>query len=176
MKEISIKEFNHNPVTMFGTDWCLICAGNKENGYNAMTIAWGQVGSVWDRKTPNGKIIIPTATVFIRPQRYTKEFFDREEYFTISSFDPKYKKALGYMGSHSGRDGDKITKAGLTPYFIDKTTGFAEANLVLVCRKLYHAPLLESGFCEENIITENYPQRDFHEMYVGEIEKVLVKE
>lgn len=177
MREISINEWQLNPVTMFGRDWCLICAGTEQKGYNAMTVAWGTIGAIWDRETAKGKKIIPTATVFIRPQRYTKEFFDREELFTICAFeqDPKWKKALAYMGTHSGREEDKAAKAGLTPVFADDTTYFQEASLVLVCRKLYHMPLQEKGFVEKQIIRENYPQKDFHEVYVGEIRKVLKK-
>lgn len=176
MKEISIHEININPATMFGKEWCLIAAGNEKNGYNTMTVAWGQLGAVWDRHTPEGKMIIPTATVFIRPQRYTKEFFDREEYFTVCAFGAGYRKALAYLGTHSGRDGDKISDTGLTPVFIDNTTGFAEAEMIFVCRKLYHTPLLENGFTDKNIISENYPKKDFHEMYVGEITKIFRRE
>lgn len=178
MREISIEELQLNPMTMFGKDWCLICAGNEQRGFNAMTVAWGQLGAVWDRKTSEGKMIIPTATVFIRPQRYTKEFFDREQLFTICAFEQnqKMKKALAYMGTHSGRDGDKAAAAGLTPAFAYDTTYFQEASLVLVCRKLYHMPLQESGFVEKQIVTENYPQKDFHEVYVGEITRVLKQE
>ena len=87
---------------------------------------------------------LPTAVVYLRPQRYTKEFIDREEMFTLSVFDRAYKKALAYLGTHSGRDGDKISPTGLTPIFDENTTYFAEAEMVLICRKLYHAPLLES--------------------------------
>ncbi len=175
-KEIDLNELQFNPSRLFGQDWCLIAAGNPKSSYNAMTIAWGQIGAIWDRKLTNGKNIIPTATVFIRPQRYTKVFFDREEYFTISAFPKQYKKALAYLGSHSGRDEDKIAKVGLTPCSIDQSIGFEEASLTFVCRKLYHAPLLESGFCDTNIVTQNYPMRDFHEMYIGEIIKVFVNE
>lgn len=175
---LDIEELQVNPMTMFGKDWCLICAGNERHGFNAMTIAWGQIGAIWDRKTPKGKIIIPTATVFIRPQRYTKEFFDREKLFTICAFEPnqKMKKALAYMGTHSGRDGDKAKEAGLTPVYADGTTYFQEASLVFVCRKLYHMPLQETGFVEKQIIEENYPQKDFHEVYIGEMIKILRRE
>ena len=98
---------------------------------------------------------------------------DREELFTISVFPEEYKKALGYLGSHSGRDGDKVAQAGLTPVFGEDTTWFAEAKLVLICRKLYHAPLQPEGFVDTSIISQCYPQSDFHEMYIGEIIKVL---
>lgn len=119
---------------------------------------------------------LPTAVVYIRPQRYTKVFVDREEIFTLSFFDASYKKALAYMGSHSGRDENKIAKAGLTPVFENGTTYFREAKMVLICRKLYHAPLQEDGFVDKSLVVNNYPQKDFHEMYVGEILKVLTQE
>lgn len=175
MKEISINELSLNPMNMFGKEWCLATAGNKRIGYNTMTIAWGQLGAVWDRHTPQGKIINPTATVYIRPQRYTKTFFDREERFTICAFDNTYKKALVYLGTHSGQDGDKVANAGMTPLFTENTTIFTEAKIAFICRKLYHSPLLESGFVNKQIIADNYPKLDFHEMYVGEILKVLVQ-
>lgn len=175
-KEINYKELKINPMTMFGDDWALAGAGTKESGYNAMTIAWGHLGVIWDRPTEKGKMIIPTAEVYLRPQRYTKEFFDREEYFTISTFSKEYKKALGYMGFHSGRDEDKIAEAGLTPMFLENTFAFEEAELILVCKKIYHAPIVESGFVEKQIIADNYPAKDFHEMYVGEITKVMIRD
>ncbi|MGL5512308.1 MAG: hypothetical protein ACRDBM_03590 [Sporomusa sp.] len=68
MKEIPVEELQLNPMTMFGKEWCLVAAGNEAVGYNAMTIAWGHLGAIWDRKTTAGKIIIPTATVYLRPQ------------------------------------------------------------------------------------------------------------
>lgn len=175
-KEIDFRELRVNPMTMFGIDWALAGAGNEQNGYNAMTIAWGHLGAIWDRPTEKGKTIIPTVEVYLRPQRYTKDFFDKEEFFTVSVFDKKYKKALGYMGSHSGCKEDKIANAGLNPIFVDHTIGFEEANMIFICRKIYHAPLKEEGFVEKKIIADNYPEKDFHEMYVGEILKVLVKE
>lgn len=175
MREISIESLQLNPMTMFGSDWCLLAAGD-EQGHNAMTIAWGNLGATWDQVDANRRSCIPTATVYLRPQRYTREFLDRENLFTISAFDPQYKKALGYMGSHSGRDGDKTAAAGLTPLFTDGTTAFAEAKLVFICKKLYHAPLAENGFVDGGIIPLNYPDRDFHEMYIGQIVKVLAAE
>ncbi len=96
--------------------------------------------------------------------------------FTLSHFAPEQKKALGYLGSHSGRNGDKIEKSGLTPVFADGTIYFAEADMVFICRRLYQSTLLKRGFSDKELIDFNYPERDFHEMYVGEIFKVLVKD
>ena len=110
----------------------------------------------------------------MRPSRYSKNYLDKEEDFTLSQFAPEYKKALGYLGSHSGRNEDKIKATGLTPVFSDKSTYFAEADLVFICRRLYQAPLLETGYVDRELIDFNYPDRDFHEVYLGEIVKVLV--
>ena len=89
--------------------------------------------------------------------------------------DKSFKKQMAYLGSVSGRDEDKIGKAGLTPVYADNTVYFEEAKLALVCKKLYLSELQESGFLYQDTIDENYPQRDFHTMYVGKIEKVLVR-
>lgn len=174
--EVKIEEQNFNPMTMIGGGWWLIGAGNEETEYNAMTASWGHLGAVWERPGGKAHMGLPTAVVYVRPQRYTKELLDREDIFTLSVFDKSYRKALAYMGTHSGRDGDKITEAGLTPEFVDGTVCFAEAEMVFVCRKLYHAPLLEDGFVDLTLVENNYPKKDFHEMYVGEIIKVLEAE
>lgn len=170
-KEIAIKDIEINPFITFGENWAALAVGNVEDGYNAMTIAWGHFGTLWERDSHSNRL--PTAICYVRPSRYTKNFLDKERYFTISCFDGNYKKALGYLGSRSGRDGDKIKAAGLTPEFADNTVYFSEAQTVYICRKLYQAPLIETGFVDKGLIDFNYPAKDFHEMYVGEIIKVL---
>lgn len=166
MKEITYQELSLNPMTRIGSEWMLITAGTKDRGYNTMTASWGHLGCLWNK---------PTSVCYIRPQRYTKEFADREELYTLCFF-PGYKKELGYLGTKSGRDEDKVAAVGLTPVFGEGYTYFAEANLVLVCRKLYRAPILEEGFADQSVAEKNYPQKDFHDLYIGEIVKVLVAE
>ncbi len=170
MKEIAVSELQINPIYSIAKEWMLVTAGD-ENGYNTMTASWGHMGSIWG---PGGGL--PTAVIYLRPQRYTKEFVDREPLFTLSFFPEEHKKALAYLGSHSGRDGDKVAQVGLTPAFGEGYAYFNEAKLVLVCRKLYRASILPEGFVDKSIIDAWYPQRDFHDMYVGEIVKVLVSE
>ena len=167
MKEIEIKDLNENAMTMIGREWMLITAGNKERGYNTMTASWGHLGSLW------GKM---TAVVYIRPSRYTKEFVDREEYFSLSVLPEKYREELVYLGRHSGRDEDKVAVTGITPVFDEDTAWFEEARLVLKCRKLYRAPVIEEGFIDKNVLENCYPEREFHDIYVAEIVKVMVKE
>lgn len=176
--EIAVNELKLNPMTMIGGEWMLITAGNEQNGCNTMTAAWGHLGVVWERKDGSGRRVPPlsTAVVYVRPSRYTKEFMDREDRYTLSVLDKGHRKALGYLGSHSGRDGDKIAAAGITPVFVDGTVYFEEAKMVLICKKIYHAPLIEDGFVDKSLIAGNYPEKDFHEMYIGEILKVLIRE
>lgn len=168
MQEILIQDLKLNPMTRIAKEWMLITAGTKETGYNTMTASWGHLGSLWGHGGG-----LPTAMVFIRPQRYTKAFVDREAMFTLTFFQEEYKAKLAYLGAHSGRDEDKVAKAGLTPVFGEGYTTFEEATLTLVCRKLYHAPLMESGFDDPAIVEDCYPEHDFHMMYVGEIVKAF---
>ena len=171
MKEIPVHELNLNPMTKIAKEWMLVTAGTKERGYNTMTASWGHLGSIWGHGGG-----LPTSVVYVRPQRYTREFVDREAYYTLSFFPEGFKKQLAYLGTVSGRDGDKVANAGLTPVFDEYGTWFAEASLVLVCRKLYQAPLKEEYFLDKSVVEDCYPARDFHDLYIGEIVKVLTAE
>ncbi len=175
-KEMKIEELQLNPMTMIGGEWWLITAGNEETGYNAMTASWGHLGAIWERPEGKAHMGLPTAVVYLRPGRYTKEYMDREELFTLSVFDNKYKKEMGYLGSRSGRTCNKMEESEFEPIFDFGTTYYQQAKMVFVCKKLYNAPIQETGFVDRSIIDNNYPMKDFHEMYVGEIIKVLVKD
>lgn len=167
MKEINYKEMNFNPFNLIGGDWMLVTAGNEQSGCNTMTASWGHLGCLWGKNDP-------TAIIYLRPSRYTKKFVDAEPYFTLCVMDKSFKKQMAYLGTVSGRNEDKIAKAGLTPIYADNTVYFKEAKLVLICKKMYQSELQESGFIYQDTIDANYPQRDFHTMYVGKIEKILV--
>lgn len=106
MKKIDIKQLQGNAVSLFKDRWCLITAGNKDS-YNTMTASWGAMGELW------GKDV---SFIFIRPQRYTKEFVDKNELFTLSFFPDEYKKALAFCGKYSGRDYDKAKRPVLLPW------------------------------------------------------------
>lgn len=164
-KEIAIEEMNFNPFTKIGKEWLLITAGDVKH-HNTMTASWGGVGVMWGKNA---------ATIYIRPQRYTKEFVDGNERFTLSVYDEEMRKALQICGTKSGRDCDKETEAGLTPIEVCGTTAFAEANMILVCRKMYHQEMLPECFIETEHDEKWYPQKDYHTMYIAEIEKVLVR-
>jgi flavin reductase (DIM6/NTAB) family NADH-FMN oxidoreductase RutF len=168
MKEINYKDMTFNLFNLIGDEWMLVTAGD-ENSCNTMTASWGHLGCLWGQNDP-------TAVIYLRPSRYTKEFVDEKGWFSLCVMDKSFKKQMAYLGSVSGRDEDKIGKAGLTPVYADNTVYFEEAKLVLVCKKLYQSELQGSGFLYQETIDENYPQRDFHTMYVGKKEKVLVRD
>lgn len=164
MKEINIRDVKENPVKLISDGWGLLTAG-KESGWNTMTVSWGAIGELWGRDV---------AICFVRPQRYTKEFMDSEEYFTICFFGEEYKKALQICGTKSGRVIDKAAETGLTPVFSDNTTYFEQAKLVLICKKVACQDMNPEGFIDPSIKDE-YKKGDYHTTYVGEIIKVLEK-
>ena len=116
-----------NIFTKFDKDWGLVTAGTKDK-FNSMTVSWGAMGTLWRK---------PVVQIYIRPTRYTFKFLEENEYFTVSFYDKKYKKALGIMGSKSGRDCDKVKEAGLTPKFLENGVTFEEASQTFVLKKIY---------------------------------------
>ena len=107
MKEVSYKDLKFNPFNLLGKEWMLLSAGNEQDGCNTMTISWGHIGCMWGHNDP-------TVVAYIRASRYTKTFVDKEDYFTLCVMDASFKKQMAYLGSVSGRDENKIEKAGLT--------------------------------------------------------------
>lgn len=144
----------------------LITAGSPDH-CNTMTASWGALGVWWGKNA---------VTCYIRQSRYTKEFVDQNDTFTISFFDESYRKALSLCGSVSGRDGDKIKEASLTPKAVDETTAFEEASMIFVCRKLYADEMPSKQFIAKEMDEKWYPDKNYHTMYIAEIEKVLIKE
>lgn len=162
---IKPEELTKNPFTMIGKEWLLITA-EKEGNINTMTASWGGVGIMW------GKTV---ATIYVRPQRYTKEFLDAADTFSLSVLDSDQRKTLSYLGTVSGRSEDKIAKAGLRVMHEGDTPYFGEANTVLVCRKLYAQEMKPENFIDRSCDTKWYPEKDYHTMYIAQIEKVLVR-
>lgn len=163
MKQIEINEFSENPFKLIGSDWMLITA-KKGDKTNMMTASWGGVGILWNK---------PVATIYVRPQRYTKEFIDNEEYFSLCVLPEEYRQILNYCGTKSGRDEDKIAETKLTVDESEKAPIFKESRLVLICKKLYAQDLTEQSFIDKSLVEKNYQAKDFHTMYIAEIEKIL---
>lgn len=165
MREITCDQLNENAFNMIGKDWLLFTA-EKDGKVNTMTASWGGIGVMWGKNV---------AYIFIRPQRYTKEFVDSADRLSISVLPNSFRKELGYLGHVSGRDEDKIKNAGLTVNKYEEVPYFDEARLAFICRKLYAQNIEEGCFIDKDIINRWYPQKDYHMMYVVEIEKVLEK-
>ena len=133
-----------------------------------MTASWGCAGILWNK---------PVAICFIRPQRYTYGIVEDADQLTLSFFAPgAYRDELRYFGTKSGRDGDKFAATGLTVDHADGGVPFVDqANLVLVCRKLYADDLKENCFIAPAML-KHYPAQDYHRFYICEIVDVLVRD
>lgn len=161
--EIAPQDINESAFKLIGKDWMLITAGTLDS-FNTMTASWGGLGVIWNK---------PVCYCVIRPQRYTREFMDRGDTFTLTFFEEKHRKALEYCGSHSGKDVDKIKATGLTPVKADSgAVYFAEARIVLECRKVYFQDIDPAGFVDPTI-ADNY-DNDYHRLYIGEVTNCLV--
>lgn len=166
-KKITWQEIDENIIKLIGSDWMLITAG-KTGDYNMMTASWGQMGWLWEK---------PVTTIFVRPQRYTHVFTEREDYYTITFYKEEYRDALGKMGSVSGRNFDKMNFEILNP--VETPNGsiaFKEAHLVIECKKLYSTEIDEAKFIDKTVVSDKYPNKDFHTMYIGEITGVWIKD
>jgi flavin reductase (DIM6/NTAB) family NADH-FMN oxidoreductase RutF len=147
---------------LWDSRWLLLASGDFVEGrYNAMTVAWGSLGTMWNR---------PFAQVVVRPIRFTYQFMEQYDTFTLSAFREGHRQALQLMGTMSGRDGDKIMEAGLTPIAASKVAAptFAEAELVIECRKIYWDDFDAARFLDPTI-ESNYPDKSYHRIYFGEI-------
>jgi flavin reductase (DIM6/NTAB) family NADH-FMN oxidoreductase RutF len=161
--EIKPTEIKGNPIHLIGQEWMLITAGTPQH-FNTMTASWGSLGELWFK---------PVCFCFVRPQRYTYEFMEKNDAFTLSFFIDHYKPQLNFCGSRSGRETDKVDECGFTTREAENgSVFFEEARLVLECRKIYFQDLDPSHFLDDSIM-HNYPQKDFHRMYIGEITRVL---
>lgn len=163
--EITPHDIEKNTFTAIGKD-CFLITAKKDDKVNTMTAAWGGFGVMWNKNV---------AYIVIRPQRYTKDFVDFSDCFSLSFFDKEFKDKLAYLGTVSGRDEDKISKAELTTVYEDNVPYFDEANMVVFCKKLFASEYTDDNFIDKELITKNYPNKDYHTLYIAEITKVLKK-
>ena len=155
-------EFTTDIFSQFDKKWALLTAGDKEN-FNTMTVSWGGLGTIWGK---------PVATVYVRTSRYTHDYMDNNEYFTVSFYPEEYKKVLGVLGSKSGRDMDKIHDSGLTAKEVDGSMTFEEAEVTLVCRKLF-CQRLDPENMSSDIAKQFYEDQAEHDMYIGEVVEII---
>ena len=159
---ISFKNLKLRSIDIWENQWFLMTSGDfMGRHFNTMTVAWGSFGVMWNK---------PFAQVVVRPVRYTYEYMEKYQTFTLSAFSKEYTDALNLLGTKSGRDGDKIAEAGLTPIAsrVVASPSFTEVELIIECRKIYWDDFEPSHFLDQTI-ENNYPQKDYHRIYLGEI-------
>lgn len=151
-----------------GKEWMLITAGNT-NSYNTMTASWGGFAWLWNK---------PVAIIFVRPERYTHDFIEKNEHVTLSFYEKEYRKALQICGTRSGREIDKAKETGLTPIATEKgNVTFAEARLTVECRKMFKTEMEKSNFLDLEAHDAHYNEihGGYHTIYICEIEEILTK-
>lgn len=165
--DVPIDVLQMNPFTAIGKDGFLITAGTPEK-YNTMTASWGSMGVLWNRNI---------VTIYVRESRYTHQFLENVEGFTLSFFGPEMKESLMWCGQHSGRDEDKIVATGLQPQFIRSPKGpdrvtFKQATLVFSCTKASVMQIKPEQFLVDEIGI-HYHDPDYHTVYIGFIDNIL---
>ncbi|MFO7790075.1 MAG: flavin reductase family protein [Bacteroidota bacterium] len=166
-EKISWRDIDDNAIRLIGKDWMLVAAGSVETDYNMMTASWGSLGWLWQK---------PVSLIYVRPQRFTHNFTEREDFYTISFYEESQKDILKKMGTVSGRNFDKMDYEKLTPVATENgSVAFKEAYLIIECRKIYASVLDENDFVDKAIVEDMYPKKDYHTLYVGEITNVWKK-
>lgn len=160
---INLIEFN--PFEKFDKEWFMIVAGDHEKS-NGMTASWGSVGTIWGKSVFN---------IYVRDSRYTKQFLDDKDTFSVNFLDKSYKTALKYIGAVSGRDESKIENSRLHYDFFEGTPYIDESSSVIVCKKLAVVPLEFNSFTDVTLKPKWYKDNDHHNMYIGEILNILAR-
>lgn len=159
-----------NAFDLIGKEWMLITAKRDDNKVNTMTASWGGIGWLWNK---------PVAFIFVRPERYTHEFIEEADRLTLSFYPESMRQALQICGTKSGRDGDKIQEAGLTPLALESgAVTFDQSRLTLDCRKLFKSDMQAANFLDKTLLERWYndqPGGGLHTIYVVEIEEVYTK-
>ena len=164
LQPVDFQSMTPEVFRVFETQNALLTAGDRET-CNTMTIGWCQLGRVWN---------LPVCTVYVRPERYTYEFMESHDYFTVSVLPQEAKKIMALCGTKSGRDVDKVRECGLTLcYGAGDAPFFDEAEWVLVCKKAYWQDMDPTHFLDGEIDGKWYPEKDYHRIFIGEIETVL---
>lgn len=166
---MSFEKTTYEQVTKINSDklmrdWMLITAG-KDDGFNTMLASWGGIGVLWGG---------PVAFIFVRESRYTKKFIDENDSFSLTFFTEEYKKALSLCGTVSGKERDKVKEAGLTPVHTEDMTYFSQASIVFNCKKVSATLISPEDLIDKSILDQFYSDNDYHIMYVGKIEEILV--
>lgn len=163
--KIDVNELEFSPTKAIGENWGIL-TGCSKDGFNSMTVSWGSVGVLWSK---------PCVFAFVRPQRHTYSFMENGEYFSLAVMPEGIHKEMAVFGSKSGRDVDKYAESGFTVNDENGVKYPSEAETVFICKKIAAGDVKPEWFVDKNIDSDNYPKKDYHKMYVGEIITVLKK-
>jgi len=166
LQHITSQEFFSKNFELWDKDWLLLTSGDYSSGkFNSMVVAWGGFGIMWNK---------PMAMVVVRPTRHTFSFINSFDTFSLCAFPEQYRSAMNLLGTRSGRDGDKMKDAGLTPVSssVIAAPAFKEAELVFECQKIYWDDLEPQHFLDSRI-EKNYAKKDYHRMFFGEVLRII---
>lgn len=155
---MDIKQAQQELVARLADDRGLLTAGDADS-CNTMTIAWGETGCLWWK---------PVVSAYVVPSRHTFGFMQDGDCFTVSLLPREFRGDLELLGSMSGRDGDKVALTKLTPKPLEHGVTFEEADLTIVCRKLYEQPM-DTGAIPADVANEFYRTMGVHSRFIGEI-------
>lgn len=159
LRKIVLGDLKLNPFDILNKEWMLLSAG-KEKDFNTMTVSWGALGYIWGA---------PAATAYVRQSRYTRDFIEKYDSFSLTVLKAGYSDQLNRLGSESGREIDKINDSGLTPIILEGCPAFEQARLVFICKKMFSNEIYEDGFLYKETLDKFYSTRDMHTMYIGSI-------
>lgn len=166
LKKINPKDLKDNPISLFADNWFVVSSGDSTK-FNEMTISWGNLGHVWEE---------PAVTIYIRNTRHTYSFIEKGKYFVLNGFEEKYRDKVKFIGTHSGRDTDKVKETGLTPKFTELGNPyFDEANLVIECEKIYYDDIDRAQLFEKGQKMYSSDSKETHRMYIGRIVNIWQK-
>lgn len=164
-KKSVVSKLDINLFNLISKDWGVLTV-QAQDKVNAMTVSWVQVGHMWNKNV---------VTVYVRPQRYTYDFIDQQETFSLAFFDEEYRDQLAYLGKATGKNEDKLKTCGFTTTQVEGTAVIEQAKLVFVLRKLFVADIKQEQFVDQGVVKRCYPKKDFHRAYTAEIVQVLLK-
>lgn len=165
-ERIAPKTLDGNPISLFADNWFVVSAGNKDK-FNEMTISWGSLGNVWNE---------PSVTIYIRNNRFTYPFINNGKYFVLNSFDEEYRDKVKFIGTHSGRDMDKVKATGLTQQFTPLGNPyFREARMVIECEKIYSDDIDRSRLFKKGNEMYSSDSKETHRMFIGRIVNLWIK-
>ena len=156
--------FETEIFSQFNDTWALLTAGTTDR-HNTMTISWGGMGTLWFK---------PVVTVYVKPCRYTYQFMNDNDYFTVSFYPEEYKKALTLMGSKSGRNLDKDAASGLTVRDLGEAVTYEEAEVTMLCRKIYFQDMVPANM-PQDVVQQHYTVEEPHRMFIGEVVEIIGK-